>query len=209
MRSILYILISAVLFNCAILSASAQNSEGQATGLTTLFAIDPLTQALCLRDGMPGLVFQQGQKRNRCSELNFGSYEPDSFSVGVEGARQGVIIDLGTATDLKARYGYSETVGAGQGFASITARNKNALILKDNKTGQLQEMTESKKLFGTPANSFQSVPVQLGHVYLIRLTDSYDKSFELIAKLLVVAYVPGQSVTVRWSLLSDEKNAKL
>jgi hypothetical protein len=209
MISILYILITVVLFIGAVQTAFAQNTEGKPTGLATLFMIDPLTQAFCLRDGMAGLVFQQGQKRNRCSDLNFGSYEPESFSVGDEGGRQGVIIDLGKSLDLKGRYGYSETVGAGQGFASITASNGKALILKDYMTGQLQEMTESAKLFGTPADGTQSVPVKLGHIYLMRLTDRHDKSFELLAKLLVVAYVPSQSVTIRWSLMSDAKNAKL
>src|SRR5688572_5132997 len=96
--------------------------DGIQTGLTTLYSRDPLTQSLCLRDGGPGLVFQSGQKRNRCSDLNFHSYAPNTFSVGVEGGRRGVILDLGTPQDLQSRYGYQETVGGGQGFASIDVK---------------------------------------------------------------------------------------
>src|SRR5690348_8334282 len=117
------------------------------TSITTMFARDPLTQSVCFKDGGPGGVFQEGQMRNRCSDLNFNSYSPNGFSVAVEGGRQGVIIDLGTPEELKGKYGYSETVGGGQGFASIDVRDGKALILKDYKKGTKQEISESAQLF--------------------------------------------------------------
>ena len=159
--------------------------------------------------GGPGLVFQGGQKRNRCSDLNFDSYTPNAFSVGIEGGREGVIIDIGTPDELKRKYGYSETVGGGQGFASIDVKNRTAFILKNNGTGELQAISESAQLFGKPSDRLASTPVKLGHVYLIRITDRHDRSFEMLAKMLVIAYVPGESVTVRWHLMSDAKTAKL
>ena len=185
-----------------------QSSERE-TGIATLFARDPLTQSLCFRDGGPGSIFQSGQTRNRCSDLNFDSYTANAFSVGIEGGRQGVIVDLGTPQELKGKYGYSETVGSGQGFASINVRNGKGLILKDYKSGQLQELAESAQLFRNPPDRYSSIPVKIGHVYLIRVTDRHDKAFEVLAKILVIAHVPGESVTIRWSLLSDGKTAKL
>jgi hypothetical protein len=43
--------------------------------------------------------------------------------------------------------------------------------------------------------------VKIGHVYLARITDSYDNNFQVLVKLLVIAYVPGESVTLRWQAL--------
>lgn len=180
------------------------------TDISTLFALDPLTQSLCFRDGGPGGVFQEGQTRNRCSDLNFNSYAANSFSVGVEGGRRGVIIDLGTAQNLKAKYGYSETVGDSQGFASLDVQNGKVMILKDYKAGTLQEIEQSAAdLFSVPARSSASIPVKLGHIYLMRITDAHDKSYEMLAKMLVIAHVPNESVTVRWSLLANRLTAKL
>jgi hypothetical protein len=179
------------------------------TGVSTLFALDPITQSLCFRDGGPGSVFQEGQTRNRCSDLNFNSYSANSFSVGVEGGRQGVIIDLGTPLDLKTKYGYMETVGNGQGFASLDVVNGKALILKDYKARTLQQLTNSSELFSNWTDKTSSAAVKLGHVYLIRITDQHDKSFETVAKVLVVGYTPNESVTLRWHLLSNNQTAKL
>lgn len=178
------------------------------TGLATLFARDPLTQSLCFKDGLPGKIFQHRQQRNRCSDLDFGSYSANAFSAGIEGGKHAIILDLGPSEDLPRKYGFSETNGFGQGFASISIRGRKALILKDYKTGELQEISESARLFSTPIAG-HAAPVKLGHVYLIRTTDRHDASYESFAKVLVVAYTPGESVTIRWSLLSDSATAKL
>jgi hypothetical protein len=179
------------------------------SNISTLFALDPLAQSLCFRDSGPGLVFQTGEVRNRCSDLNFNSYAANSFSVGIEGGRQGIIIDIGTSAGLKARYRFPETVGNGQGFAAIDVANKKALILQDRKTRKMQELAESADLFSKPISSSASAPVKLGHIYLMRVTDAHDKSFEMFAKLLVIAHVPNESVTVRWVVLGNGEVAKL
>jgi len=187
--------------------SSATAGRSVTTSIATMFVRDPLTQSLCFRDGGPGGVFQDGQTKNRCSDLNFNSYAANSFSVGVEGGRQGVILDLGTPEELKAKYGFTETVGNGQGFASIDVRNGKALISKNYRTGELQNLAESASLFET-GKSVASIPVKIGHVYLLRTTDVHDKDFEMFAKVLVVAYTPGESVTVRWQIISNDETAK-
>ena len=55
-------------------------------------------------------------------------------------SRQRTMLDLGTPQELKSTYGYSETVGGGQGFASIDGQNE-ALIVKNYRTSALQEST--------------------------------------------------------------------
>ena len=197
-----------VLFAIAAVQVAAAQGPAQPkdaiSSIATLFARDPLMQSLCFKDGGPGGVFQNGQLRNRCSDLNFNSYSMNALSVGVEGGRQGTILDLGTPEELKSRYGYSETVGGGQGFASIDVQNGKALILQDYGTGALKELAESAELFRAP-RAGASVPVQLGHVYLMRITDKDDRAFEMFAKVLVLAHVPNESVTVRWNLLSSSR----
>jgi hypothetical protein len=169
-------------------------------GVTTLYALDPLAQSLCFRDAGDGSVFQQHEVRNRCSDLNYNSYYAEHFSVGVEGARLGAIIDLGTAEDLKEQYGYEETVGRGQGFASVHLEDGKVVILKDRRTREMQELKEASQIFAKPT-SVARAPVKVGHVYLARISDGYDNSFQLIVKLLVIAHVRGESVTFRWQSL--------
>jgi hypothetical protein len=42
----------------------------------------------------------------------------------------------------------------------------------------------------------------LGHIYLVRIADTKDKSFQHVVKLMVISYRPEESVTLRWELLS-------
>ena len=118
-----------------------------------------------------------------------------------------MLLDLGTPLELKAKHGYTETVGNGQGFASLHVKNGKVMIVQDFRAGTRQELKESGQLFDTPKNSASS-PVKLGHVYLIRITDRHDKSYEIIAKLLVLAHTPEESVTFRWQVISDSEIAQ-
>lgn len=177
-----------------------QIDAGMKGGIMTLYALDPLAHTFCFADGGNGLVFQDGEVRNRCSDVDFGNYKADSFSVGIEGGRVGAIVDLGGASDLARRYGYEETVGGGQGFASLRAESGRAYILKDRKSRAVQELRESALLFRA-GESGASAPVRLGNLYLIRLTDRHDKTFERLIKMQVITHTPNQSATIRWQVL--------
>jgi hypothetical protein len=205
MKSLIRCLVSISLLLTCYSYCFAQESDKRIEskaegGVITLYALDPLAQSFCFRDAGNGLVFQQNEVRNRCSDINFNSYFAEHFAVGVEGARVGAILDLGTADDLRKRYGYEETVGAGQGFASVHLENGKVVILKDRRSRVMQDLKEAAQLFAEPASAAKA-PVKLGHVYLARLTDRYDSSFQLLVKLLVIGYVPGESVTFRWQSL--------
>ena len=167
--------------------------------MTTLYALDPLSHTFCFGKGEAGLVFQHHEIRNRCSDVDFNSYNPGNFTVGIEGGRVGSIIDLGNSAELKQRYQYQESsLTTGQGFASIRVEKDSLVILKER--GTAQPLTESTKLF-TEGKTSATAPIRLGHIYLIRLTDKHDKSFQLLAKMIVVSYQPNDSVTIRWQLL--------
>lgn len=151
-------------------------------------------------DGLEGGVFQHNEVRNRCSDIEFKNYNGNSFSVGNEGGRIGTILDLGSSNELEKRYGYSETVGKGQGFASLRVENNNVLILKDRRTQSEQNLVESALLFAESEKG-ANASIKLGHIYLLRIVDRYDKNFERIVKLIVIAYIPNESVTTRWQLM--------
>jgi hypothetical protein len=207
MRGFALLISSAILLSGVNIPCLAQNADRAneiKSSIVTLYARDPLAQSFCFKDGGYGGAFSDGKATNRCSDLNFNSYYQNNFSVGVEGGRQGNIIDLGTPEELQKRYGYEETVGKGQGFASIRVRNGKAMILKDYRAQTWQEISESNLLFQKPEKSLAATPTKLGHVYLLRITDRYNKDFELLAKILVIAYLPDESVTLRWQILSNE-----
>ena len=178
----------------------AEAEEKGRGGIATLYALDPLTSSLCFADGKAGRVFQQHETRNRCSDLDFGGYSAGGFSVGVEGGRVGVIIDLGDGDEMLQRHGFNGTVGNSQGFASLHAESGKVFVLKSLRPQTFQELNESGQLFAE-GQPLASAPVRVGHVYLIRITDRHDKNFQRLAKLKVVSHVPGESVTIRWQVL--------
>jgi hypothetical protein len=182
--------------------AAGGSSSGLARGgITTMYALDPLSRTLCLRDGREGMVFQNNRWGNRCSDLVYSLAGGGSFVTGVEATRVGVVIDLGTADELRERYGYEDADSGGEGFASLQLQGNRILILKeDNPNETLQALREGPSLFSEPGPS-ANAPVRLGHIYLLRIADKKDSSFQRIVKLMVIAYTPNESVTLRWVLL--------
>lgn len=186
---------------CSSLYAQSRDMTDLKGGIVTLYAHDPIARSFCFRDGGYGSVFHQHEVRNRCSDINFHSYNADGFSIGVEGARQGVIIDLGSASELQKKYGYEETVGKGQGYASLRVSEGKVLIALDRKAKTTQELKEGAFLFQQPVDKTGTAAVKIGHTYLMRLTDRHEKDFEVMVKLLVIAHTPNETVTFRWQTL--------
>jgi len=169
-------------------------------GLVTLYALDPLAGTFSFGDGKYGGGFEPWRVYNRASDIDFNHFKAGSFSVGVEGSRRGAIIDLGSVADLPKKYGYTEPVGGGDGFASIHNQGGKVLIRKGGKGPAFQPIQENDELFGKGKGQ-ANAPVKLGHIYLIRITDDNDNAFERVVKLLVVSYKPEESVTIRWEVL--------
>ncbi|SRR5258708_286883 len=198
------LLISALFVNSA--ATSAPQGPGDVNkaqvngGIATLYAMDPLAQSFCFGDGQPGMVLQKNQVFNRCSDIEFYNYNTGSLTLGVEGARLATVVDLGSPSDLAHRYGFQDTNGNGQGFASLRLESGTLVILKDYHSQSVQEVKESNLLFqeGKPS---AKAPITQGHIYLARLTDQYHKEFQRIVKFMVIAYAPDQSVTIRWQVL--------
>lgn len=170
-------------------------------GIVTLYALDPLARALCFRDGREGFAFEKNRWTSRCSDLIYTLAGDGTFVIATEANRLGAIVDLGTPLELRDRYGYEDAHDGGEGFASLRLQGDTIMILKeDNPHEQLQPLKEGAALFGELRKSANS-QVRLGHIYLIRLTDKQDKSFQHLVKLIVIAYKPNESVTIRWEPL--------
>ena len=168
-------------------------------GLITLYAQDVLARTLCFDDGDYGLIFQDNMVKNRCSHLEFDHYTKGNFSLGFHG-EQTAIVDLGTSEELQQRYGYAEA-GRGNGFASIRLIDGKFVILRDYKVQSTQELKEGSHLFEEKRRGLQTIRIQSGHIYLARVFDQGRSPFQRIVKIMVVAYTPSESVTIRWQLL--------
>lgn len=188
---------------------SALPDDKQATqpkkrgGIFTLYAMDPLSRNLCFADGKEGMAFVSNKWENRCSDLSYTLAGGGSLVTGIELNRTAAIVDLGTANDLRGRYNYEDAENGGVGFASLRLEGDKVTILQDDNgkfKASWQPLQESVKLFGE-AKSSANAPIQLGHIYLVRIVDSRDKGLQQIVKLLVIAYRPEEAVTVRWELL--------
>ena len=165
--------------------------------------MDPLARSLCFTDGKEGMAFVNNKWENRCSDLSYTLAGNGSLVTGIELNRMATIVDLGTANDLRGRYSYEDAEFGGVGFASLRLEGDKVTILQDDNAkfkASWQPLQESTKLFAE-AKSSANAPVHLGHIYLVRIVDSKDKSFQQIVKLMVIAYRPEEAVTLRWELL--------
>src|SRR5215212_8658733 len=173
------------------------------SGIFTMYAMDPLARSLCFNDGKEGMAIVNNKWENRCSDLSYTLAGNGSLVSGIELNRMAAIVDLGTANDLRGRYSYEDAENGGVGFASLRLEGDKVTILQDDNgkfKASWQPLQEGSKLF-TEVKSSANAPIQLGHIYLVRIVDSKDKSFQQIVKLIVVAYRPEEAVTVRWEIL--------
>src|ERR1043166_9565799 len=101
-------------------------------GVFTLYAIDPLSRNLCFTDGKEGMAFVNNKWENRCSDLSYTLAGNGSLVSGIELNRVAAIVDLGTPSDLRGRYGYDDADNGGVGFGSLRLEGSKITILHDN-----------------------------------------------------------------------------
>lgn len=170
-------------------------------GIFTLYLVDPLARTLCFNDGKEGMTFAGTDWGNRCSDLSFNLASGGSLVSGLENDRPAAIVDLGTADELRNRYGFEDAQGGGTGFASIHLQGDKVMVLKQDLSKQeFQPLPEGSKLF-TDVTPQATAPIKLGHIYLVRIANKKDNSTLQLAKLMVIAHRPEESVTLRWELL--------
>ena len=172
------------------------------SGIFTMYTMDPLARTLCLEDGKEGMMVANNLWGNRCSDLSFSPGNGGSLVTGVEVNRVGAIVDLGTNNDLREKYGFEDAENGGVGFASLRLEGGKITILQEDNTKPIwTPLKEGPQLF-TDAKASANTPIRMGHIYLVRVADTKDKSFQRVAKLMVIAFRPDEAVTLRWELLS-------
>jgi hypothetical protein len=170
-------------------------------GIFTMYVLDPLARTMCFSDGKEGFAFVNNDWRNRCSDLSYILASNGSLVSGIEVNRVAAIVDLGTADELRQRYGFEDATGGGIGFASLHLNGDKIMVLKEDiRKPEYQPLQEGPKLFTEVAPS-ATAPIKLGHIYLVRIADKKDTSFQQLVKLMVIAYRPDEAVTLRWELL--------
>jgi hypothetical protein len=170
-------------------------------GIFTMYVHDPLARTMCFSDGKEGFAFVNNEWRNRCSDLSYILASSGSLVSGIEVNRLAAIADLGTPDELRQRHGFEDAQGGGLGFASLHLNGDKIMILKqDLSRPEYQPLQDAHKLFTEVAPS-ATAPIKLGHIYLVRIVDKKDPSFQQLVKLMVIGYRPEESVTLRWELL--------
>ena len=210
MKKIQFLFVSAVLIAfCSPQLMRAQTPDDKqgaqhkkTNGIFTLYALDPSARSLCLNDGKEGMQSANNHWGNRCSDLSFSLAGNGVLVAGIEVNRVAAIVDLGTGNDLRGKYGFEDADNGGVGFASLRLEgNKITILQEDNTQPVWTALKEGPQLF-TDLKASANAPVKLGHIYLVRIADTKDKSFQHIAKLMVIAYRPDESVTLRWELMT-------
>ena len=178
--------------------------EKTLTGMFTLYALDPCAQSFSFTKNCEGGVIRRDRVLSNGAEIDFGTYTRNAFIVAVSNGAEGAIVDLGTAEELQKKYDYQETVGNGEGFASIRRDGQKFLIgnrYKGENKSNSKELVEGSSLNGE-LKQLSSCPVLNGHIYLIRILKSLPEPSEIYVKLLVVAYQPNEFVTFRWVMIN-------
>lgn len=176
--AILLALASFALLASALQSPDAKQEASSPIGtITTLYANDPLECSLDLLTGKPGLVAQEGELLNHDSHLCMGYY-PDSLAAGIQGGDTAAIVDLGTAQEV-AKASSTKVLGNG---GNVFVALGPAWIRKQ--AGLQKTVT------------IAHAPIKAGHIYLVRIAG--EGKPEIFAKLLVLEFQPGESVTLRW-----------
>lgn len=171
------------------------------SGVFTMYALDPLSRTLCFNDGKEGMAFVDKGWGNRCSDLSYSLAGNGSLVTGIEVDRIGAIIDLGTPDQLRERYGFEDATGGGSGFASLHLDGDKVMVLKEDiRKPEFQPLREGARLF-TEVGPSATAPIKLGHIYLVRIADKKNRNYQQVVKLMVIAYRPDESVTLRWELL--------
>jgi len=170
-------------------------------GIFTIYAVDPLARTLCFSDGKEGMAIANTDWGNRCSDLSYSLASGGSLVSGLENDRLAAILDLGTADELRNRYGFEDANGGGTGYASLHLQGDKIMVLKQDLSRQeFQPLGEASKLF-TDIGPNVTAPIKLGHIYLVRIADKKDKSTVQLVKLMVIAHRPEEAVTLRWESL--------
>lgn len=180
---------------------AAPQDEEEVSRIATLYRLDPLSHTLSFLTGEPGNTFEDHMVKNRQSHIDFDNYYEGDFIVGIEGSQQGMIVDLGPSWQLMEKYGYKETVGGGQGYASIRREGGKVVILDNFEKQTFTELIESHEIFKKPTPDNSHTPARLGHIYLARIIDRRDKDFELMVKFMVISIRPGEKATIRWDII--------
>jgi hypothetical protein len=171
------------------------------SGIFTMYVVDPLARTMCFSDGKEGFAFINNEYRNRCSDLGYIPTSNGSLVSGIEVNRVAAIVDLGPPDQLRRRYGFEDAQGGATGFASLHLNGDKIMILKEDiRKPEYQPLQEGLKLFTEVAPS-ATAPIKLGHIYLVRIADKKDPSFQQLVKLMVIEHRPEESVTLRWELL--------
>ena len=136
-----------ILWFTTVLAAQSPYQDVQVTGgVVTLYARDPLSHSFCFADAHYGTTLRNGEVLNRCSDLDFGAYRSGALSSGIEGGRLATLLDIGSEVELAQTYTFRNTVGGGQGFASLQLKNRK-LYIAGKARGTLQELTGVEGLF--------------------------------------------------------------
>ncbi len=111
----------------------------------------------------------------------------------------GALVDLGTSDELRARLG-----DARLGLAVRRPERERHPDRGDVRprlrlrTGTV-EVPESTELFsGSPTDMKD---VQVGHIYLGRITSTYDPAYQILFKFLVTKNLPDTEATIRYRVM--------
>ncbi len=140
---------AALLWQCASCSgrearrrkASASRRHWREAASSRIYALDPLSRALCFRDGREGMAFQNNRWANRCSDLSYSLAGDGSFVTGIEATRVAAIIDLGTAASSANDMASKTPRMAARASLRCNSQGNRIVILKeDNPNETLQAL---------------------------------------------------------------------
>ena len=121
-------------------------------GIVTLYALDPLARAFCLHDGREDVHAPQRPRREAVRRPGLHLAGGGTLVIGPEANRVVALVDLGTASDIRTRYGFDDASGMDIGFGSLRlfGGKLTALVQKEDRPQEKVEPLKEAQALSSP-----------------------------------------------------------
>jgi len=180
--------------------------EVQSSCMSSLYAGDPLYHTLDFLDGSAGITYDHYLPNYKAS--NIALDKSGLLNMKHSNDQTSIWLDLGTSEDLIKRYRINWDVPQQSVYYGIHFKEDYLVLPKGlaDKTWQPFPLRDIEPIHNNMTDSRSFLP-KANHIYLLAIHDKghVNTNFALLVKMLVLEYIEGSRITVRWDTLRADQ----
>lgn len=202
MRHVVLALALLLPFSLALAPRPAPQAD-PAGGIATLWARDAVGASFGLDAGGPAARVVQGEVILAGAQLVYGAFAEDRLSYGFDDAELVEVLDLGELVVAPRTRAADATLEYPIPVFETLRLDRGRFVVQDAE-GQERRLRDADRLLGTlPDDGLRHLVPVPGHTLLLRTRTRSGSRRDRVAKLLVLAARPGESLTLRWALVAE------